>query len=93
MNIVVVPIIIILCYLVAEGYKILVRKNEEKYRYIPLIVGVLGGALGIICFLIDKSMLLNVSNVLEAFTIGIISGLASTGSNQVIKQLLTKIKE
>ena len=35
-------------------------------------------------------MILNVSNVYEAIFIGIVSGAASTGSNQIIKQIFKK---
>lgn len=37
-----VPSILILCYLVGEIYKVIVKKDKKKYKYIPLIVSIFG---------------------------------------------------
>lgn len=82
-----IPCIVVICYLFAEILKGITGKNEIVKRLIPLIVGLLGGVLG---FCINRFYpdYLGVNTMYEAIAIGIISGLSSTGSNQIIKQLL-----
>lgn len=73
--------IVVICYLIGEGVKVSVIDN----KYIPVIVGAVGGILGIIAYYVMPG--LEVGNVLDAVASGIVSGLASTGCNQVYKQL------
>jgi len=84
--------IVVICYVIGEVYKSLVKFNESKYKYIPVIVMVSGGIIGLICYLIDRNIIFNASNVLEAVVIGIASGSVSVSTHQVIKQLI-KYKE
>lgn len=85
-----IPAIVILCYLVGEIFKLLILKKEENYKYIPIIVGVAGGIIGLVVYFIYPEMLPYSDNPIVAISIGIISGLASTGSDQLIRQLLKK---
>lgn len=85
-----IPSIIIICYLVGEIFKLLILKKKSKYKYIPIVVGITGGILGLICYYISPNIVLNVESPFIAISIGILSGLASTGSNQLIKQILKK---
>lgn len=87
-----VPVITIICYLIGEFFKLVILKKKSKYKFIPVIVGVAGGILALIIYFISPDLLLNTSNPFLAFAIGIISGLASTGGNQVLKQILKKEK-
>lgn len=80
--------IVVICYVIGEVYKSLVKFNESKYKYIPVIVMVSGGVIGLICYLIDRNIIFNASNLLEAVVIGIASGSVSVSTHQVIKQLI-----
>lgn len=82
-----IPCFVVICYLFAEILKAITRKNETVKRLIPGISGLLGGLLGFLTFRFYPEFI-SVKTVFEAIAIGIISGLASTGSNQIIKQLL-----
>ena len=82
--------VVIICYVIGEIYKSLVNFKKEKYKYIPVIVMVCGGLIGLICYLVDKSILMNANNVIDAIVIGISSGSVSVSSNQVIKQFIKK---
>ena len=64
--------------------------RKEKYKYIPVIVMVCGGLIGLICYLVDKNILMNANNVIDAIVIGISSGSVSVSSNHVIKQFIKK---
>lgn len=88
-----IPSIIIICYLVGEIFKLLILKKKSKYKYIPIIVGITGGILGVISYYISPNIVLNVESPLIAISIGILSGLASTGSNELIKQIIRKDEE
>ena len=82
-----IPCFVVICYLFAELLKAITRKNETVKRAIPGVAGLLGGLLGFLTFRFYPEFI-SVKTVFEAIAIGIISGLASTGSNQIIKQLL-----
>ena len=77
--------IVVICYLAGLGVKVSPIKDE----FIPVIVGVLGGILGIVGMLVMPDF--PADDILNAIAIGIVSGLASTGVNQAYKQL-TKLK-
>lgn len=85
-----IPSIIIICYLVGEIFKLMILKKKSKYKYIPIIVGITGGILGVISYYISPNIVLNVESPLVAISIGILSGLASTGSNELIRQIIKK---
>ena len=77
--------IIVICYLIAEGYKVVFKKKHHKY--IPIVVGVVGGMLSVLIYLLYKDSFMT-TNIIEVIAIGILSGLASVGANQIIKQLI-----
>ena len=87
MNFTSVPIITVLCYLSGELYKIFFSKRKELYRFIPVIMCILGGILGVICFYVTPEMIFNAENIWIALGIGIVSGASATCTNQIIKQL------
>lgn len=88
-----VPIIVVCCYLMGEIYKVVFKKRPKTYKLIPVLVSISGGVLGILIYLTNKEMIMNASNAWIALGIGIISGASSTGTNQVVKQLLSKEKD
>lgn len=73
--------IVAITYLIGLGAKTLASVKDEA---IPVIVGIFGGILGVIGMKVMPDFPAN--NILDAISIGIVSGLASTGVNQVYKQ-------
>lgn len=74
--------IVIICYLIGIAVK---ATEKIKDNYIPVIVGTAGGVLGAVGMFVMPDFPAN--DILNAVAIGIISGLASTGVNQIGKQL------
>ena len=93
MEITSIPVIAIICYLVGEFFKLVILKKKSRYKFIPVIVGSIGGVLGLIIYFVSPELLFNATNPFAAITIGIISGLASTGGNELVRQILKKEKE
>ena len=75
--------ITVLCYLVGLGAK---AWNKIKDEWIPVIVGCVGVALGVLCFYIGVPDF-PASDPVNAACIGAASGLAAVGVNQIGKQL------
>lgn len=80
-----VPIIIIICYMIGEIYKVIFKSKENLYKLIPIIVSITGGILGIIIYLTNKEMIFNADNIWISLTIGIVSGASATTTNQIVK--------
>ena len=76
-----IPSIIIICYLAAMAVKTTALDN----KYIPVICGVMGGILGVLSMFLVPDY--PASDYLTAIAVGIVSGLAATGVNQIFKQL------
>ena len=89
-----IPVIVILSYILAEIYKVLLRKHTELYKLIPILVSLFGGLIGVLIYITNKE-LINTSNIWESLEIGIISGASATTTNQIIKQIFKEkeIKE
>jgi len=81
-----VPIIVTAVYLIVSLIKKETGGNEKVLARLPVIAAILGALLGIGGFYLVPSII-PADNVLTALLIGIGSGLASTGTNQVFKQL------
>lgn len=92
MNFASVPIIVILCYILGEIYKIIFKSKKETYKLIPLLVSLFGGILGVLIYFTAPEIL-NVDNIYLALEIGIISGSSATGTNQIIKQIFKNKEE
>ena len=76
-----VACITVICYLAATA----VKQTPLANKWLPSICGALGGLLGL------AAMYINVpdfpaADPLTALAVGIVSGLAATGADQVIKQ-------
>lgn len=76
-----VAAIVVICYLVAAALKATPMDN----KWLPVICGVCGGALGALGLVIMPEY--PAQDWMTAIAIGIVSGLAATGVNQVHKQL------
>lgn len=82
LGIIAVPAIAIICYLVGLG----VKASPLDDKFIPIIVGVIGGIIGTVAYLTGMTNF-PATDVITAIAVGIVSGLASTGINQIYKQL------
>ena len=76
-----VPAIAIICY--AAGF--IWTKTELPNKWIPLLCLGLGAVLGVVGLYVMPEF--PASDVISALAVGIASGLAATGANQVVKQL------
>lgn len=74
--------IVVICYLIGAAAKAM---NKVPDEWIPVIVGVFGGVLGVVGLYVMPNF--PADDILNAIAVGIVSGLASTGVNQVYKQL------
>ena len=74
--------IVVITYLIGLGTKAI---PHIKDNYIPIIVGTTGGILGIIGMYVIPDFPAN--DILNAIAVGIVSGLSSTGVNQIYKQV------
>lgn len=76
--------ITVICYLAAECIKATALDN----KWLPVICGALGGVLGVVAMFIMPEF--PGGDYITAVAIGIVSGLAATGANQIGKQLFNK---
>ena len=69
-----------ICYLVGLAVDV----SKLSSRYIPVIMGACGAALGIACYFGIPDF---ASTLIDGVAIGIVSGFAATGINQIYQQL------
>lgn len=74
--------IVVICYLIGLAAKTI---PAVKDNYIPVIVGAFGGIFGVLGMYVIPDF--PAQDILNAIAVGIVSGLSSTGVNQVYKQL------
>lgn len=74
--------ITVICYLVAQAVKATPLDN----KWLPVLCGLMGGILGIVA-LYTGLQDFPASDPLTAAAVGVVSGLAATGANQICKQL------
>ncbi len=89
------PSIFAAVYIVMYMLKSAFKTNETFIKLIPLLSGVLGGVLGIISYYGFFEFVVSTS-ILQAFIIGSLTGLATTGSTDLInnlKSLKTKVED
>lgn len=77
-----VAAISVICFLIGQGIKV----SPINSKYIPVICGAAGAVLGTVAFLIGMPDF-PAADIITAVAVGIVSGLAATGANQVYKQL------
>lgn len=80
---IVAPILVI-CYLVGLTLKTIPQIKDEL---IPCLVGLVGGILGVLGMFVIPDY--PARDIMTAIAVGIVSGLASTGTHQAYKQLKT----
>ena len=73
--------ITVICYMIGE----IVKVSPLNDKWIPICMGVIGGILGVLGFYFIPSF--PASDILNGIAVGIVSGLASTGANQIFKQI------
>lgn len=73
--------ITIICYLAAECIKATAIDN----KWLPVICGILGGVLGVAAMFLMPNY--PAEDFITAVAVGIVSGLAATGIDQIGKQL------
>lgn len=76
-----VAAITVICLLIGQG----VKASGLDNKFIPIICGVCGAVLGVAGMFIMPAF--PATDYITAAAVGIVSGLAATGANQVIKQL------
>ena len=76
-----IPVITIICYLIAEGIKATALDN----KWLPTICGFLGAVLGVVALYVSPAIT-PATDILTAIAIGIVSGLAATGVHQAVHQ-------
>ena len=77
-----VAAITVVCYLLAQAVKATALDN----KWLPVLCGLLGGFLGVVA-LYTGLQGFPATDPLTALAVGIVSGLAATGANQIGKQL------
>lgn len=76
-----VAAITVICLLIGQG----VKASGLDNKWIPIVCGVFGGVLGVAGMFIMPEF--PATDYITAAAVGIVSGLAATGANQVFKQL------
>lgn len=84
MELIGIPAIVVISYMITEIFKVFINK-----KYLPIVAGISGGMLGCLSFVLQIDIM-PANDIITALAIGIISGLAATGSNQIIKQIKKK---
>lgn len=79
-----VPAVVVICYLLAQGLKATALPN----KWLPVICGAAGAVLGLLGMWLMPGY--PAEDYLTAAAVGIASGFAATGVNQVYKQLTKK---
>lgn len=77
-----VAAISVICFLIGQGIKV----SPIDSKFIPVICGIAGAILGAVAFVIGMPDF-PAADIITAVAVGIVSGLAATGANQIYKQL------
>lgn len=91
MDIISIPVIVIICYVIGELIKVVFKNKINKY--IPIIVTTIGGILGVLIYLTNRELLMGIDNIYSSIVIGLISGSSSTGTNELIKKAFKEGKK
>lgn len=80
--------ITMICYGIGIVWSVIFRKKDDFNAYIPAVVSIAGAILGVLGFYLMPDY--PADNILTAIAVGVMSGLASTGADQLIKQMAKK---
>ena len=69
----------------------IVKASGLDNKWIPIICGVFGGVMGVVGMKIMPDF--PATDYITAIAVGIVSGLAATGANQIYKQLTAEKSE
>ena len=72
--------ITVICYLVG----MIAKATAINNKWIPVIVGASGAILGVVGMQVIADF--PAADIINALAVGIVSGLASTGADQIVKQ-------
>ena len=64
---------------------LLVKASGLNDKWIPILCGVTGGILGVVSLYVMPDF--PAGDVINALAVGIVSGLAATGADQMVKQM------
>ena len=83
----IIPGVVIITYCIAEIAKATVIKSDQQKTMLPILCTIIGGIIGGIMYKFYPSSLPNCTSIIGAITSGAISGMASTGCNQIYRQV------
>ena len=75
-----VAAITVICYLAVEA----IKATNLDNKWMPVISGLLGAILGVVGMFVMADF--PAADIISAIAVGIVSGLAATGANQIYKQ-------
>jgi predicted tellurium resistance membrane protein TerC len=81
LGIVAIPVITVICYLIAEA----IKATALDTKWLPVICGFIGAILGVVALYVSPEIT-PATDILTAIAIGIVSGFASTGIHQAFHQ-------
>ncbi len=76
-----VAAISVIAYMLGE----LAKASKLDNKWIPVICGIAGGVLGVVSLYLVPEF--PAADLISAIAVGIVSGLAATGANQIMKQM------
>ncbi len=76
-----VATISVIAYMLGE----LAKASKLDNKWIPIICGISGGVLGVVSMYLVPEF--PATDTISALAVGIVSGLAATGVNQIMKQM------
>ena len=80
------PLLVVLCYLTVTA----VKGTHLPTRLYPLVSALCGVAYGVAVWYLEPELLTGVSDVRGALLRGLVSGLAATGTDQLLKRLIVR---
>lgn len=83
-----IPLIVVICYIVITA----IKSTKIDSRWYPLISCGIGMLVGVAMFYITPEFI-GATSIMVAIVSGGVSGLAATGSNQVLKQLMKSAED
>lgn len=83
-----IPLIVVICYIAITA----IKSTKIDGRWYPLISCGIGMLIGVAMFYITPEFI-GATSIMVAIVSGGVSGLAATGSNQVLKQLMKSAED